>query len=216
MKMEYGPREKIVEKGVKSLKDYELLAVLLQTGNRQENVIELSKRILSESASLRELNDYTLEELMAYEGIGKTKALTIISALELSNRLRTKKIYIKKITTPKDAFDYLYNDYLNINNEKVIIIYLDPKLCIISKQVLTIGGFDRAVIDYKEILARGLKLKSSFVIIAHNHPSGDITPSKEDVYTINELERKLNEFGIALFDSIIISDDDYYSMKYGL
>ena len=216
MKLEFGPREKLEEKGVKSLDNKELLAILIKTGSKELNVIDLCDKILNEVNSLSNLNDYTFEELMTFNGIGKAKAMTIISALELSNRIRDERRNIKSIRTIKDEVNYLKNDFYNQASEKIIILYLSSSLKIISKQVITSFSINSSFFSIKEILKRALKLNAIYITISHNHPSGNPNPSVEDKKTINNLEKKLLEFGIELYDSLIFTDDYYYSMKYSI
>ena len=123
MKLEFGPREKLEEKGIKSLDNKELLAILIKTGSKELNVIDLCDKILKEVNSLSNLNDYTFEELMTFNGIGKAKAMTIISALELSNRIRDERRNIKSIRTIKDEVNYLKNDFYNQTSEKIFFIF---------------------------------------------------------------------------------------------
>ncbi len=216
MKLEFGPREKLEEKGIKSLDNKELLAILIKTGSKELNVIDLCDKILKEVNSLSNLNDYTFEELMTFNGIGKAKAMTIISALELSNRIRDERRNIKSIRTIKDEVNYLKNDFYNQANEKIIILYLSSSLKIISKQVIASFSINSSFFNIKEILKRALKLNAIYITISHNHPSGNPNPSIEDKKTINNLEKKLLEFGIELYDSLIFTDDYYYSMKYSI
>ena len=216
MKLEFGPREKLEEKGIKALDNKELLAILIKTGSKELNVIDLCDKILNEVNSLSNLNDYTFEELMTFNGIGKAKAMTIISALELSNRIRDERRNIKSIKTIKDEVNYLKNDFYNQANEKIIILYLSSSLKIISKQVITSFSINSSFFNIKEILKRALKLNAIYITISHNHPSGNPNPSVEDKKTINNLEKKLLEFGIELYDSLIFTDDYYYSMKYSI
>lgn len=216
MKLEFGPREKLEEKGIKSLDNKELLAILIKTGSKELNVIDLCDKILKEVNSLSNLNDYTFEELMTFNGIGKAKAMTIISALELSNRIRDERRNIKSIRTIKDEVNYLKNDFYNQANEKIIILYLSSSLKIISKQVIASFSINSSFFNIKEILKRALKLNAIYITISHNHPSGNPNPSVEDKKTINNLEKKLLEFGIELYDSLIFTDDYYYSMKYSI
>lgn len=216
MKIEYGPREKLEKYGIQSLDDKELLAILIKTGSKDEPVLELSEKILKEVTSLSNLNDYTFEELMMFKGIGKAKAMTIISAIELSNRIRKQYKNTKTIRTLRDEVIYLKDDFYGLSNERIVILYLNPAFKIISKQIINSFSFNSSYFTINEILKRALKLNSTNIIIAHNHPSGSTEPSVDDKKTLNNLENKLNEFNINLFDSLILTDEYYYSMKYSI
>ena len=216
MRIINGPREKLEEKGIKSLDDKELLAVLIKTGSKDTSVLDLCDKILKEVNSLSNLNDYTFEELMTFNGIGKAKAMTIICAIELSNRIRNERRNIKSLRTVRDEVDYLRNDFYNLTYEKIIILYLNSSLKIISKQTISSISINSSFFNYKEVLKRALKLNAIYITISHNHPSGITSPSIEDKKTINNLEKKLSEFGIGLYDSLIFTDDYYFSMKYSI
>ncbi|MBP5342630.1 DNA repair protein RadC [bacterium] len=216
MKLEYGPREKLEKNGIHALEDKELLAILIKTGSKNEKVLELSERILREISSLKSLTDYSYEELMTFTGIGKAKAMTIVSALELGTRIRKQYIECRSLKTINDEINYLKDDFINENTEKIIIIYLNASLKIISKQTINSTSINSVYFDIKDILKRAIKLNAVYIIISHNHPSGDINPSLEDIKTVKRLENKLNEFQISLYDSLIFTDEYYYSMKYSL
>lgn len=211
MKLKDGPREKLEEFGVKCLKDEELLAILLKTGNKNESVLDLSRRILNDAVSIKNLNDYSFEELMVFKGIGKAKAMTIVSALELSKRLDGKTEKPKYIKCPRDIFTYLKDDYKGLEKERLIVLYLDSSYKVVYKYLAGDGNFNSIILDEKEIVKRALKLNAVSVCLAHNHPSGLLYPSLEDENVTESLKRRLLFFNIDLFDHLIITDDDYYS-----
>lgn len=216
MKISYGPREKLEEKGISSLSDEEILAILIKTGSKTENVLELSKRILDEIDSPQILSDYTFQELMQFKGIGRAKAMTICCSIELSNRIRKRNKNLKSIKTSKDVIEYCIDDFLGLTFEKVDIIFLNSNLKILSKHQINNGVFNKAYLDTREILKRSLKLNASFIVIVHNHPGGSAIPSLEDRDTLNKLEELLNNFDITIYDSIIVTDYTYFSMKYSI
>jgi len=215
MKLTTGPRERIKKYGIQSLEDYELIAILLKTGSLDKNVIELSKDILDEIISLKTLNDYKYEEFLKFKGIGDAKAMTLCAALELSNRIKKIDHNIKTIRTVYDEILLLKDDFYNLSKERLIIVFLDSSLKVLSKQLMQEGRQDSVVIDVKEILKRALKLNSTIIITAHNHPSGQEEPSNGDIKAYNALERKMKEFEIDIFDHLIFTNETYLSIKYG-
>ncbi len=216
MKIQNGPREKLEKYGIKSLTNEELIAILLKTGTKNESVIELSKRILFDIDNLNILSDYSFEEFMTYKGLGKAKAMTLVSAIELGNRIRYEKFNRKQIKSVKDEVDFLKNDYIENLYEKVIVVFLTHNNYIISKRSYDSFSKNKVNVDINSIIKKSLRLNASSVIISHNHPDNNCLPSKEDVITINRLKQKLNELDIDLFDSIIFTDNEYYSMVYSV
>lgn len=208
-----GPREKLEKYGVSVLKDEELLAILLKTGSKKEDVISLSKRVLEECISLKNLLDYSYHDLMVFDGIGKCKAMTIISSLELSRRLLIKDNKRKLIRCPKDIYNLIKDDYINLTIERFSIIYLDTNYSVIYIKTID-GTFNKVIFDDRDIIKKAIKLNAISICLCHNHPGGNINPSIEDLESTEMLESKLIYLGIELFDHIIISNDEYYSIKY--
>ena len=216
MKLTNGPREKLEKLGIKSLTNEELIAILIKTGTKNETVLDLSKRILSDIDTLNLLNDYSYEELMSYKGLGKAKAMTIVCAIELGNRIRYEKYNRNQIKSVKDEVDYIKNDFIDNSYEKIIVVYLSHNNYIISKQIFESESKIMIRLDINAIIKKSLRLNAFSVVIAHNHPDNVCLPSKEDVLTINNLKNKLNELEIELFDSLIFTDNEYYSMIYSV
>lgn len=216
MKIVEGPREKLFKYGAESLSDAELLAILIKTGNKQNNVLELAEQILDDLTSVSCLKDCTCSELMKYEGIGLMKASTIVCSMELSKRIESRPYQSSYIRTPRDLFEFLKDDMKGLTQETLYAVYLATDLHIIAKIKLFQGTIDSVRIDAREIIKRALKLNSTTVCLAHNHPSGSPRPSEEDLKSTKYAEDKLNYFNLVLFDHIIIGEKGYYSIKYGI
>ncbi len=207
------PREKMLVKGRSVLTDSELLAILMGSGSREESVLELSKRILKECDNdLLRLSSLSIKDLMKYRGVGEAKAVTIIAALELGNRIRTKKASEKKqITSSKSAFEYFKGLIGMLNYEVFYILLLDRGNQIIRAEKISEGGFAGTVADPKRIFKVALEYASSAMILCHNHPSGKVNPSDSDI----KLTKKLIDAGkvldIKILDHIIVGEDTFYS-----
>lgn len=209
------PREKAFESGVAALSNVELLAILLRTGSKEESVIDLSKRLLYSLDSISRLNEITIEELTNIKGIGNTKAITLLASIELAKRILENERKIKYYQNPKQIYNYYYPILKNLNQEYLYAIYLNTKGVVISEQLITKGTISSSLIDGRDILKLALKLSASAIILIHNHPSGDSTPSLADIKATSKIITQANLMDIVVIDHIIIGDD-YYSMKENL
>ena len=201
------PREKLSKKGVKALKDYELLAVLLGSGTKDKDVIKLSKEIIKLFED--DFKSITLEKLIDINGLGIAKASQILSAIELSKRYLIKQN--KKITEAKDVYDEL-QEYKTKKQEYFIVITLDGANHIIEKRVVFIGTLNRSLIHPREIFADALTDRAASIIIAHNHPSGQLEASAEDLHVTQRIKESGKLLGIELLDHIIFTKDDFLSL----
>ena len=199
------PREKLIKKGVKSLKNHELIAVLLGSGIKGKDVLKLSReieKIIDENI--------TLEKLLQIKGLGVAKAAQILSALEFSKRILLKTH--TKIETTEDIINEL-KEYSDKKQEYFIAIYLDGADRIIEKRVITIGILDKTIIHPREVFAPAIELRAASVIIAHNHPSGNPSPSRYDIILTDRLKESAEILGIDLIEHMIISKEGYYSFN---
>ncbi len=202
------PREKLLKKGAKALKDYELIAILLGSGIKGKDVFALSKEI----AKLFE-NDFanlSLEKLQKINGLGLAKASQIISAIELSRRYLIKQN--KKVTSPQDIFNEL-KDFTTKKQEHFILITLDGASHIINTHTLFIGTLNQSIVHPREVFATAIEDRAASIIIAHNHPSNTPTPSQADINITNRLKEVAKLVGIELLDHIILTKDSYYSFS---
>jgi DNA repair protein RadC len=207
------PREKLLQKGTSALSDAELIALLIGSGTRKMTAVELAKLILQESENnLNELAKLTVKDLMKMKGIGEAKAITIIAALELGRRRKDQEPTDKpKVTSSASAFELLQGDLMDLPHEEFWVLLLNRAQRVIRKKRISEGGVSGTVADPKIIFKLALEELASGVIVAHNHPSGNLTASQSDI----DLTKKLKEAGkvmeIQLLDHLIIAGKKYYS-----
>jgi len=202
------PREKLTKKGAKSLKNFELLAILLGSGTKDKDVLKLSREIIKLFED--DFENMTLDKLMSIHGLGQAKASQILSAVELSKRYLIKQN--KKITCAKDIYDEL-QEYKNKKQEYFIVITIDGASHIIEKRVVFIGTLNRSLIHPREIFADALTDRAAAIIIAHNHPSGQLEASHEDITVTKRVKESAELLGIDLIDHIIFTNKKYLSLR---
>ena len=207
------PREKAIKYGVNSLSNIELIAILLRTGSKQDNVLDVAKNLMYDIEKLSLLKDMTISELMKFKGIGKTKAITILASIELGLRVLETSKENTFYTSPEAVFEYFYPKLRLKNKECLYAMYLDVKGQLIKEQLITQGTINSSLMDGKDIFKWGVKLSASAIILVHNHPTGDPAPSREDTVATNKIFNAANLIGISLIDHIIIGDNTYISMK---
>ncbi|MEH0155052.1 DNA repair protein RadC [Limibacter armeniacum] len=207
------PREKMMLKGRHVLSDAELIAILIGSGTRNESAIEVGRKLLIKADNdLYKLSRMGIKEMKSVDGIGEAKAITIISALELGRRRKEReKPNRDKIGQSKDVFDLMSPVLSDLSHEEFWVLLLDRANHVLRKEQISSGGVAGTVADPKLIFKKALDCLASGVILVHNHPSGNTTPSQADM----EITRKVCEGGklldIAVLDHIIFADDLYYS-----
>jgi DNA repair protein RadC len=206
------PREKLIELGSENLEDFELLSLILKTGTKNENVFEISKKILNE-ISFRELINLNYEELLLIPGINKAKACEILALVEIIKRSEMEQMRNRlKLNNVEKIIKYLTPLFKYENSEKLIIIYVNSQNKIIKQQ--TIKGNENYVnLDPKKIVYNALLLRASGLFLAHNHPSGDPKPSLNDLSTTQKIKTITDSLDIRLLDHIIFTHNDFYSFK---
>ena len=206
------PRERFIKHGPEALSDSELFAIILRTGSPDENVIDMSNRLIKEYG-LNNLFNCSIKELQKIKGIGPSKAMQLLAMAELGKRFSQSKNPINKISRAQDVFDLYHERLKNKTQEEFYILMLNSKNNIIKEQLIYKGTLDAAIIEPREIFKEALKNSAAKIILIHNHPSGDSKPSDEDV----EVTRKINNLGkdlnINLLDHIIIGNGNYFSLK---
>lgn len=208
------PRERLFRYGADVLSNNELLAIILRTGTPEENVINLSNRILNESGGLNGLLGLSPEEIMSLKGIGKAKASQIIATGELAKRFKAYKsgdIYI--IKQPKDAVSLVMEEMRYFKEEHLRVIMMNTKNMVISVKDVSIGSLNSSIVHPREVFSEAIRRSSASIIICHNHPSGDPTPSKEDISVTERLKECGKILGIDLLDHLIIGNGSYVSLK---
>jgi DNA repair protein RadC len=207
------PREKLLIKGKAALSDTELIAILIASGNRDESAVELSKRILqSLGNNLNSLAKLSVNDLIKFKGIGEAKAISIIASLELGRRRRSADVLEKdKIGGSKDAFQVLQLKLEDLPHEEFWVMLLNRANKVIDIKLIGRGGVSSTVVDSKVIFSFALESLASGIILAHNHPSGNLKPSNSDI----RLTKKLVDAGkileVPILDHIIVGDNDYFS-----
>ncbi len=207
------PREKLLAKGKQALSDAELIAILIGSGSRNESAVGLSKRILqSTNNKLTELSKLSIAQLIDFKGIGEAKAISIVAAMELGRRRRSADVMDrKKISSSKDVFEIFQSDVADSQYEEFWILLLNRANKIMKKVKISDGGVSGTVADPKRIFRAALDNMASAIILCHNHPSGNITPSNADVKLTTKIVKGAEYFDIAVLDHIIIGDEKFYS-----
>jgi len=208
------PREKMVSKGKDALSNAELIAILIGSGSDEKSAVELARQILGDNHdSLAELSKMSVEELMLYHGIGKAKAVSIVAALELSNRRYIGEFFeLPTINGSQDAFKLFRAHLDDLTTESFLTIFLNPSNKVIKvDQKNGSGGIAQVFVDIRNIFKKALLNNATSIIIGHNHPSGNVKPSEEDKNITKRIKAACGVMNIGLLDHIIIGVNDYYS-----
>lgn len=212
--VEDRPREKMLAKGKESLTNVELMAILLGSGSQDETAVQLAQRVLQSVKSLNDLGKKELQFLEQFKGIGQAKAVTIAAALELGRRRQTEEIADrKKITCSTDIYNHFGPRMRDLGHEECWMLSLNRRSLIISEDIISRGGIGNTVIDPKVVYGTALLHKASSIAIVHNHPSGLIDPSKQDIALTEKLVEAAGFLTIHFADHIIIGDSNYYSFR---
>lgn len=213
------PREKYAKGGAKALTDAELIAILLRTGNPNDSAVELAKKLLSESGnSLNALSGKSLQELSQIKGIGQAKAISLLSAFEIGNRLRAEKVEQQlQIHNCFDVVNLMQNKIANLDHEEFWAIYMNQANRILSTVQISKGGISNTPVDTRIIMQQAVLNKATQIVLCHNHPSGSVRPSHADIQLTKKLQKAANLMDILLLDHIIIHREEYFSfMEDGL
>lgn len=205
------PREKLQKIGVKNLTDCELLSIILRTGNKNESVNELSNKILKAAESLNKLSDMSLNQLMRIDGIALSKACTILSSFELGFRVMNYHKEKIKFKDSYEIFKYYRYDFIGVKTESIYALYFDTKDNLIKKEEVYKGTIENCAGAFRDLFRIAIIENARYIIVMHNHPSDDITPSAIDKTVTEELCTYGEIIGIKVVDHIIISSEDYYS-----
>lgn len=211
---EERPRERFEQSGPESLSNHELIAILLRTGTKEESVLQLSNRLLTNFEGLRLLKDATLDEITAIKGIGKAKAIQVLAAVEIGRRISNLAYddrYV--IRSPEDCANYVMNDMRFLSQEHFVCLYLNTKNQVLHKKTVFIGSLNASIVHPREVFKEALRRSAASVICLHNHPSGDPTPSREDIEVTKRLVESGKIIGIELLDHLIIGENKFVSLK---
>lgn len=207
------PREKMLTKGATALSDSELLAILINTGNQQSSALDLAKQILSLGKNnLNELGKLNIKELCKVKGIGPAKAIAIAAALEIGRRRETSNFLQKTaVRSSNDVAAYLKTMLKDYTYEVFAVVFLNRANKIIDFQIISSGGISGTVADPRIILKQAVQLGASVLILSHNHPSGNLKPSKADEDITHKIVKAAAYLDIKVADHIIVSEEGYFS-----
>lgn len=205
---EEKPREKLKKYGVKNLTDEELIAIILRCGTKNMSVKDLAIKIKKE---FKTLSDLSYIELSKIKGVGEVKAITLLAAIELGIRSTYKEDKNIKLNRPENIYEFFKNKLIHLKQENLMAIFLDNKNKLISYKTIFIGTINMSVSHPREIFKEAMKNSSVYIILVHNHPSGDPTPSVADLKFTNQVYKTSKIIGIPLLDHIIIGNNKYYS-----
>lgn len=207
------PREKLLQKGRAALSDAELIAILIGSGSKNETAVDLSKRILASAGNqLNELGKLEIEQLMKFKGIGEAKAITIAAAMELGRRRRAEVALEKqKITGSKSVFEYVLPMLGELPHEEFWVLYLNNSNKIIQPVQLSKGGITGTLVDVRLAMKKALELGATSIILAHNHPSGNLQPSEADKQLTKKLKSAGEGLDIKVLDHLIVTEKAYFS-----
>src|SRR3989338_6087563 len=208
--LENRPRERLEKQGPSVLSDAELLAIILKTGNKTENVIDMSNRLISKYG-FDKLSMCSLTELQEINGMGSAKACQIIALFELNKRHSYSKTQGKPIKTAKDVFEHCSPKLSSSDREHFMILHLDIKNRVIKDEIVSVGALTGTIAHPREVFKSAIKESAHSVILVHNHTSGDPTPSDEDLRMTERLFEAGEILGIKVLDHVIIGKDEWWS-----
>ncbi|WP_289725682.1 RadC family protein [Robiginitalea aurantiaca] len=207
------PRERLLQKGAVSLSNAELLAILLGSGSKKEDALSLARRILGVAAEpLKAIGRMSAEQLMTYKGIGPGKAVTLVAALELARRYTQNPVTATRVIRQSgDAFAQLEPLFSDLAHEEFWVLYLNNANRVQFRFQVSKGGLTSTLVDVRIILRKALEIGAVGLILAHNHPSGNLLPSKADISITRKTEKAAALMDIKLLDHLIVHGSEYYS-----
>ncbi len=206
------PREKFVEQGGENLSDGELLAILLGSGQKGQDVLSLARSLLARFGNLRQLSLSTLSELRQVPGIGVVKAVEIKACLEIARRFQQVALFPgESVCSSKKVFEHFHELLRDQKKERFYSLLLDSKHCIIKKDLVSVGTLNLSIVHPREVFVTAIREAASHILLVHNHPSGDPTPSPEDIQVTKRLARVGQLIGIEVIDHVIIGCGTYIS-----
>lgn len=207
------PREKALAQGVAGLSDSELLAVILSSGTKGVNAVQLAEQLLISAGGLKNIMNLSLEEMMKLKGIKLAKACQLSACREIMRRSSYQSLDSTIIGSVADMAFWLRNEIGYTSQETVLAVFLNVKNQIISWQKLFVGFSDNVQFENRELFQQALRVSASKIIIAHNHPSGTITPSSQDIAMTRQIKKAAEMMNIPLLDHVIVSSADCFSFK---
>jgi DNA repair protein RadC len=210
---ELRPRERLLEAGPSALSDGELLGLLFGSGSREKTAVELAGEVISEAGGLHGLYDVSVHELMRVNGIGEAKACIILAAVELGRRIgQVRNPGRLVISAPADVERLLRGRIANLDRENFVVVLLNTKNEVIETSTVSVGTLGASLVHPREVFKPAVRASAASVILAHNHPSGKVEPSREDREVTKRLGEAAGILGIEVLDHVIVGDG-YFSMK---
>lgn len=210
------PREKLIGRGAAALSDTELLAILLRTGTPSVSVLHLAEEVLAKyrDKGLVAIMNMSPQEIATVHGVGLAKAATIVAAVELGRRLSTRAAQkTEKIEGPEDAARYMMPMLRYEQKEHFLVMLLDVRNRVIATSTISVGGLTSSIAHPREVFREAIRHSAAALILVHNHPSGDPSPSREDIQLTRQMMKAGDVMGIPVLDHIILANDDFLSIK---
>ena len=207
------PREKLLLRGAHNLSDAELIAILLRTGKRGKSVLEIARELLKREGTLAGLASKSIESLQKVAGIGKDKSATLAAAFELNRRIQSQARLLsnKKITSPQDVAEIFIPLLRDELKERFIVVCLNSSNKIIKQETISIGNLNSSIVHPREIFKVAIDCLSASIILVHNHPSGNLEPSNEDISITKKIVEAGKLMDIPVFDHLIVASEGYTS-----
>jgi DNA repair protein RadC len=210
---ELRPRERLLEAGPSALSDGELLGLLFGIGSREKTAVELAGEVISEAGGLHGLYEVSVHELMRVNGIGEAKACILLAAVELGRRIgQVRNPGRPVISSPADVERLLRRRIANLDRENFVVVLLNTKNEVIETSTVSVGTLGASLVHPREVFKPAVRASAASVILAHNHPSGKVEPSREDREVTRRLDEAAGILGIEVLDHVIVGDG-YFSMK---
>lgn len=209
------PREKMMQKGTEALSKAELLAILLRSGSRGESAVDLAKKMLARAGdNLCQMGKWRLDDFMQYKGMGEAKALTIMAALELGKRRSAENVGERVTVTSPETINSIFQPLLcDLGHEEFWVLMLNQGGHVIDKERISSGGITQTAVDVRLILRAAILRQATQIAIVHNHPSGNLRPSVEDLHLTQRVKQACEAVNIRLIDHLIIVDGGFYSFN---
>lgn len=208
------PREKLITQGTAALSNAELIAILINNGTKESSAVDVSKKLLlAVDNSLRRLSEMNVQDILQLKikGIGVAKAVSIAAAMELNNRRNKEEKKIKKLTSSTAVAEYLKAHLQHYQHEVFAIVLLDRSLQVVRFEIISHGGLSATIVDPKIIFKKALACNASSIILAHNHPSGNVSPSQADKNITEKIKQAAQFLDISLIDHVIVSELGFFS-----
>ncbi len=214
MPVQERPRERLMQEGPASLTGAELIAILLGSGTKTVSVIQLAQQLIATFGGIQQLAEASIEELCQVKGIGRAKAIQLHAAFHLSSRLSKQEMPVKyKVEHPIHVYHLVKDEIVEEQREVFLIVLLDVRGRVIGKPVISVGSLTQTLVHPREVFHPAIRQKAASLILVHNHPSGDLTPSPEDCTVTRTLIEVGKMMGIPVHDHVIVSRQGYISLR---